>query len=98
MKYLIWCRRHESMYGKAFALFWGQRDSKGDYSSDVRTAHRFTEDEIKDFTTNDDIPIPIDFLGLSEEYAPEEEFNEATAMLAQKCYLRGFLKGGAKRP
>lgn len=67
MKYLVLTTRHESIYGKGFALFWGCGNSKGGYNSDPRTAHRFTEEEAKEFKDSDDIAIPIDKLGLSEE-------------------------------
>ena len=92
MKYLVWCRRHNSLYGKPYALFWGYREAEGDYSSDVRVAHRFSEEDIKQFNDKDDIPIPIDFLGLSEDYTDEKLINNYVKMMVEKGSLMTFIK------
>ena len=66
-KYLVITTRHKNMYGDGFALFWGQGNSEGGYNCDPRTAHRFTEEEIKKFDDRGDIAISIDKLGLTEK-------------------------------
>ena len=70
-KYLVVTLRHRNMYGDEFALFWGQGDSEGGYNCDPRTAHRFTEEEIKKFDDRGDIAIAIDKLRLTEECETE---------------------------
>lgn len=87
MKYIVLCNRHESIYGDSWGLFWGHRESKSGYTSDLRLAHRFKEDEIKDFTDDSDIPLPIDKLGISEDYEPEETFNSNLRVLIEKGTL-----------
>lgn len=92
MKYLVLCNRHNSIYGDNWALFWGFRESEGGYTSDLRVAHRFTEEEIKKFQDDkDDIPIPIDVLGISEEYESEETINNNISVLIEKGTLNKLL-------
>lgn len=90
-KYLVLCNRHNSIYGDHFALFWGNRESEGGYTSDLRVAHRFDESEINDFNDNQDIPIPIDALGISEGYESEKTINKNTNVLIEKGKLNELL-------
>lgn len=85
-KYLILCTRHDSIYGDNWCLWWGYKDSKNGYSSDIRTAHRFTEEEIEQFKNDkEDIPIEINKLGISDNY--EENINENFVQLIEKGTL-----------
>lgn len=90
-KYLVLCNRHNSIYGDHWALFWGCRESASGYTSDIRIAHRFTEEEIKSFTTDEDIPIPIDVLNLPEGYISENHFNSNFVSLVERATLNGLL-------
>lgn len=90
-KYLVLCNRHNSMFGDAWALFWGNRESEGGYCSDLRVAHRFDESEITDFKDNEDIPIPIDVLGIPEGYESEENINKNICVLIEKGKLNELL-------
>lgn len=90
-KYLVLCNRHNSIYGDEWALFWGCRDSKGGYSSDLRTAHRFDESEIERFNDKLDIPIPIDVLGIPEECESKEDMNKNIRVLIEKGTLNELL-------
>lgn len=91
-KYLVLCNRHNSIFGGNWALFWGYRDSKNGYSSDLRVAHRFNETEISKFNDSNDIPIPIDILGISEKYESEETINPNIAVLIEKGKINELLK------
>ena len=91
MKYLVLCNRHNSIFGKEWALFWGNRESKSDYTSDVRVAHRFNESEIVGFDDNEDIPIPIDILGISEEYIDESKMNKNLRVIIEKRTINKLL-------
>lgn len=89
-KYLILCTRHESVYGDNWCLWWGYKDSKNGYSSDIRTAYRFTEEEIKPFLDDkEDIPIDISILGINDIY--EENINENFVQLIEKGTLNKLL-------
>ena len=92
-KYLLLCNRHNSIYGDNWCLWWGDRESKGGYSSDIRIAHRFTEDEIKEYQNfgDDDIPVPIDIIGLSENYEPEKTYNKNFCVLIEKGTLNRLM-------
>lgn len=90
-KYLVLCNRHNSLYGDEWALFWGCRDSKSGYNSDLRTAHRFDETEISKFDDNSDIPVPIDVLGIPEECESEEAINKNIRVLIEKGTLNELL-------
>lgn len=91
-KYLLLCNRHNSIYGDSWCLWWGDRESKCGYSSDVRIAHRFTEDEIKEYQNcDDDIPIPIDVIGVSEDYEPKETYNKNLCVLIEKGTLNKLM-------
>lgn len=90
-KYLVLCNRHNSVYGDNWALFWGCRNSQGGYNSDLRTAHRYDESEIGGFKDNQDIPIPIDVLGISEEYESEETINKNIVVMIEKGTLNKLL-------
>lgn len=90
-KYLVLCNRHNSIYGDNWALFWGYRDSENGYSSDLRVAHRFNENEIARFNTDKDIPIPIDVLGIPEECDSEETINRNIVVLIEKGKLNQLL-------
>lgn len=90
-KYLVLCNRHNSIFGDNWALFWGSRDSKSGYNSDLRTAHRFDETEIEGFNDKSDIPIPIDILGISEECESEETINKNIRVLIEKGTLNRLL-------
>ncbi|MBY6928995.1 hypothetical protein [Clostridium botulinum] len=91
-KYLLLCNRHNSMFGDCWALFWGNRDSKSGYTSDLRIAHRFDEEEIKKYEDGRaDIPIPIDVLGIPEEYESKESFNKNIRVLIEKGTLNELL-------
>ena len=91
MKYLVLCNRHESIFGEPWALFWGCRESKSGYTSDLRVAHRFSEDEIKEFNDRSDIPIPLEPLGISEKYESEENINKNISVLIEKGTLNKLL-------
>lgn len=83
--YLVLCTRHESIYGNEWCVWWGRKESKSGYSSDVRFAHRFTEEEIEKFKDDkQDIPIPIDLLKLPEGYPDEENTNYNLRVLIEK--------------
>jgi hypothetical protein len=90
-KYLLLSNNHNSMYGDCWALFWGHRESKGGYTSDLRVAHRFTEEEVKKYQDETDIPIPIDALGISEDYESEETINKNISVLIEKGTLNQLL-------
>lgn len=92
MKYLLLCNRHNSIYGDNWGLFWGYRESEGGYTSDLRVAHRFDEEEIKEFKGRmDDIPIPINILNIPEEYESKETINKNVLMLIEKGTLNKLL-------
>lgn len=91
-KYLLLCNRHESVFGDNWCLWWGNRESKGRYNSDVRLAHRFTEEEIKDYAESGrDIPVPIDVLGISEDYEHKENYNPNLKVLIEKGTLNKLM-------
>lgn len=94
-KYLLLCNRHNSIYGDEWCLWWGNRESKSGYTSDVRIAHRFTEEEIKqyeeDAAKGEDIPVPIDVIGVSEEYEPKETYNKNLRVLIEKGTLNKLM-------
>lgn len=91
-KYLLLCNRHESVFGDNWCLWWGNRESKGGYNSDVRLAHRFTEEEIKDYAESGrDIPVPVDVLGISEDYEPKENYNPNFKVLIEKGTLNKLM-------
>jgi hypothetical protein len=91
-KYLLLCNRHSSVHGDEWGLFWGCRVSKSGYNSDLRTAHRFTEEEIERYKDgNEDIPIPIDILGISEECESEDTYNKNIRVLIEKGTLNELL-------
>lgn len=92
MKYLLLCNRHNSIYGDKWALFWGCRERKSGYTSDLRVAHRFSDEEIDKYKgRTDDIPIPIDVLGIPEEYESEETMNKNICVLIEKGTLNKLL-------
>ena len=72
-------------------LFWGNRESKSGYTSDVRVAHRFDESEIVGFDDDEDIPIPIDILGISEEYIDESKMNKNLRVMIEKRTINKLL-------
>lgn len=90
-KYLVLCNRHNSIFGDNWALFWGCRESKGGYNSDLRIAHRFDESELSQFDDNQDIPIPIDAIGILEDCESEENFNKNIEMLIERGTLNKLL-------
>lgn len=91
-KYLLLTTRHSSIYGDEWALFWGYRESKNGYSADLRTAHRFEEEEIEKYRgRKDDIPISIDALGISEGYEDEKTFNKNIRVMIEKGVLNKLL-------
>lgn len=91
-KYLLLCNRHNSIYGDNWCLWWGNRESKSGYASDVRIAHRFDEKEIEEYIERGrDIPVPIEVLGLSEEYEPIETYNSNFVSLVEKGTLNRLM-------
>lgn len=97
-KYLLLCNRHDGLYGENWCLFWGRRENKSGYTSDVRIAHRFNEEEIEKFKgRKSDIPIPIEKLGLSEDYISEEEYNKNIRVMIEKGTLNEVLGINLKR-
>lgn len=91
-KYLLLCNRHESVFGDNWCLWWGTRESKDGYNSDVRLAHRFTEEEIKNYAERGrDIPISVDVLGVSEDYEPKEKYNPNFKVLVEKGTLNKLM-------
>lgn len=46
MKYLVREHTHKSLYGDIFCVWWGYGKNGAGYVSDLRLAHRFTEDEL----------------------------------------------------
>ena len=91
MKYLILCNRHESVYGDNWCLFWGFCENEGNYSSDLRLAHRFDESELGKFDDSDDIPIPVNILGISEEQPEYCTINRNTCLLLEKGKLNDLI-------
>ncbi len=90
--YLLLCNRHNSIYGENWCLWWGKRESRSGYISDVRVAHRFTEEEIKEYESkNEDIPVPIEILGISEQYEPIESYNKNLCVLIEKGTLNRLM-------
>ncbi|WP_236896928.1 hypothetical protein [Clostridium beijerinckii] len=84
-KYLILCTRHESIYGDNWCLWWGCRESKSSYSSDVRDAHRFTYDEAIEIADNKgEYMVSCEELGISEDYEPKETLNKNIRLLIEK--------------
>ena len=93
MKYLLLCNRHNSIYGNKWALFWGHRESEGGYTADLRVAHRYEECKIEKYKdSTDDIPIPIDVLGIPEGYESEETINKNIVVLIERGKLNELLK------
>lgn len=91
-KYLLLCDRHTSIFGAEWCLFWGYGGCEGGYTSDLRRAHRFTEEEIKMFQDDkEDIPIPIDILNISEECENEETLNKNISVLIEKGTLNKLM-------
>lgn len=88
--YLILCLRHDGVYGKEFCLWWGYGTSSSGYSSDVRTAHRFTYKEAIKINDEDDIMIPVSKLGNIPWCNTKEELG-ITTMLIQKGDLNNKL-------
>ena len=78
--YIVLTTRHDSIsiHGSNYGLFWGYKDSKSGYTSDPRFAHRYTEEEAKDFSTEEDIPLDISKLGLEEGYPEACDSNLVT--------------------
>lgn len=95
-KYLILCNRHPSIFGDNWCLWWGCRESKSSYSTDVRLAHRFTYDEAIEINDKDDIMISIDALGISEGYESEETYNKNLRVLIEKGTLNEMLNMSLK--
>lgn len=84
-KYLLLCNRHNSVFGENWCLWWGNRESKSNYTSDIRLAHRFDEKEIEKYADRGhDIPVPIEVLGISEGYEPIETFNKNFVSMVEK--------------
>lgn len=83
-KYLLLCNGHNSVYDDNWCLWWGDRESKSGYITDLRRAHRFTKDEIEKYKGDEDIAVPVDVLGISEEYEPEETYNENICVMIKK--------------
>lgn len=83
-KYLLLCNRHNSIYGDNWCLWWGNREEKNGYTTDVRVAHRFTKEEIENRKGETDIPVPIDVLGISEEYECKETYNKNLRVMVEK--------------
>lgn len=85
--YVVVTLRHESLYGKNWALFWA-KDENG-YTSDPYQAHRYKESEIGPFGSriNDsvDIPVPIEALGLALEYRAQR--TDGVIRLIEKGYI-----------
>lgn len=91
-KYLLLCNRHNSIYGDNWCLWWGNRESKSSYTSDIRLAHRFEEEEIEKYADKGhDIPVPIEVLGISEEYDPIETFNKNFVSMVEKGTLNKLM-------
>lgn len=91
-KYLLLCNRHNSTFGDNWCLWWGDRESKSGYTSDIRIAHRFDEEDMVMYMgSNDDIPVPIDILGIQEEYEPKETYNENLRVLLEKGTLNKLM-------
>lgn len=90
-KYLVLCNRHNSIYGDNWALFWGERENEGGYNSDLRIAHRFDESEISKFNDNQDIPICVEDLGISEACESKDTINKNICMMIEKGTLNKLL-------
>lgn len=89
MKYLVLCKRHESTFGNNWCLWWGYGKSRGGYTSDLRLAHRFAEEEIKEFEGHEeeDLPIKCEDIGVSEEQIDSEKINKNALLLMEKGKL-----------
>lgn len=91
MKYLMLCKRHESLHGDHIALWWGSYDrrkpehNQSGYTSDLRAAHLFTKEEAMKIQDRDDIAVPISSLGFTE--------NEMNSMPENK-HLRIMIEKG----
>lgn len=84
-KYLLLCNRHESIYGGNWCLWWGNRESRSGYTSDVRLAHRFNEEEIEKYAEKgQDIPVPIEIIEVPEDYEAIENYNKNFVQLIEK--------------
>lgn len=90
-KYLLLTTRHESVFGNTFALFWGDRENEGGYTSDLRVAHRFTKDRIEKLTDEDDIAIPISVLNIPEECETDDKINKNINVLIEKGTLNKLI-------
>lgn len=91
-KYLLLCNRHNSIYGSNWCLWWGERESKNGYTSDVRLAHRFGEEEIEEYDEKEcDIPVPIDKIGICEEYEPKETYNKNLRVMIERGTLNELM-------
>ncbi|WP_434307619.1 hypothetical protein [Clostridium botulinum] len=91
-KCLLLCNRHNSIYGDNWCLWWGERESKSGYTSDIRLAHRFNEEEIKGYAEKGyDIPVPIDVIGVLEEYESKETYNKNLRVMIEKGTLNELM-------
>ncbi|BDB03497.1 hypothetical protein [Clostridium botulinum] len=89
--YLLSYNWHNHVYGEEWAVFLGNKECKNGYSSDLRLARRFTEEEITKYKNSDYIPIPLDLLGISEIYEREDTFNKNIKVLIEKERLNKLL-------
>ena len=91
-KYLLLCNRHNSIYGDNWCLWWGERESKSGYTSDIRLAHKFEEKEIEEYADKEyDIPVPIDIIGVEEGYEPKKTFNKHLKVMIEKGTLNKLM-------
>ncbi|MEO2600965.1 hypothetical protein [Clostridium butyricum] len=90
-KYLLLTTRHESVFGNTFALFWGDRENEGGYTSDLRVAHRFTKERVEKLADEDDIAIPISILNIPEECETNDKINKNINVLVEKGTLNKLI-------
>lgn len=93
MKYLVRDTNHKSPYGDIFCQWWGHGKNCGGYVSDLRLAHRFTEDELSDIRGREEF-ISCSLLGISEEQADIERLNYNYSVLMEISVLARIKKQG----
>lgn len=92
-KYLILCNRHDSVYGKGYALWWGYRNDSGGYSADFRNAHLFSRDKVVDHLNDKGDPaIKLSDLGYTEQKFNSLPQDENLRVLIEKGTLNELLK------
>lgn len=97
-KYLILCNRHGSIFGNNFALWWGYKKDEGGYNSDLRFAHLYDYDYVKNnhIGDKDDPAIKLSDIGYTEEMLANFPQDENLRVLIEKGTLNKLLGLGLK--